>query len=119
MRSHGSHRCVDRLWLIQHGCQAAAEGGRDRERDARLLAHEIEKGAAVQTQNLAIGLGLDGGGPRAVGEKGHFPEWFAGLEGFHPGLRRTASAGGVDAYRTGRDQIEGISRFSLPEDDRA
>jgi hypothetical protein len=118
MRYCRSSRRIDRLRLIQHCRQTAAESGGDRERYAGLLTNEIEKGAAVQAQDLAIGLSLDGGSPRAVGEKRHFPEWFAGVEDFQPRLRRIGSAGGVDTHRSSRDQIEGISRFSLPEDDR-
>ena len=42
-------------------------------------AYQIEKGAAVEAQDLAIGLGHDGGGPRIVGEKRHLAEGLAGV----------------------------------------
>src|SRR5262249_50060465 len=80
-RAHNRRICVVRfLRAAQHACQPSAQGGGNRERHARLLAHDIEKNTAGQTQNLAIRLGFDGGSSRAVGEKRHFPEGFSLVE---------------------------------------
>ena len=111
-------RVLYHLRLVQHGGQTPAESGGDCERHSGLLAHELEEGAAVQTQDLAIGLGFDGRSPRAVGEERHFSEWFAGVQDLHQLFVGAALAGRVDAHRSGRDQIKGVPRFSLPEDDR-
>jgi hypothetical protein len=78
--------------------QPAAESGGDRKGHSRLLPHEIEERTAVQAQNLAVGLGLDGSGPRAVSEKRHFPKWFAGMKDLHRRVSCRTTASMVDAY---------------------
>jgi hypothetical protein len=83
-----------------------------------MVLHEIEERAAVQAQNLAIGLGLYGRGSCAVGEERHFPEWCTGVEHLHRRFGSAALGGNVDAHCTTRDEIKGISRLSLAEDDR-
>src|SRR5262249_31334814 len=110
---------VKLVLLIWSGGQTAAESSGDRKRHTWILLHEIEERAAVQAQNLAIGLNLDGGSPCAVGEKGHFPEWRTSVKDLHRRFRCAAIGSNVDAHCSTRDKIEGISWFSLVEDNRA
>jgi len=80
-----------------------------------MFLHEIEERAAVQAQNLAIGLDLNGSSPCAVCEKRHFPEWRTGVKDLHRRFHGAAMGRNVDAHCSTRDNIESISGFSLSE----
>ena len=110
---------VQLVWRIKPPRQAAAERRRDRQRNTRLLPHQIEEGAAFETQHFASALGLDAGGTRAVGEQRHLAERLAGAQHLQARLAGTALVGRVDTHRTGGDQIESVTRLGLTEDDRA
>jgi hypothetical protein len=93
-----------------------AERRRDRQRDARLLAYEVDKRGAFESQHLAVRLRLDRRCARIVGEKCHLAKRLAPPQHPHLYLGAKDLVSGIDPDRSVRNQIEGVTRLVLPED---
>src|SRR5208282_5484620 len=105
--------------LIEHRGEPPAERRRNRERHAWLLANKHDESAAIQTQDLAIGLHLDGCSPLNIVKQSHLAEGLARMQHFHLHFGRAGTVGCVHAHRSARDQIKGIADVALAENDRA
>ena len=93
--------------------ESPAERRRDRERHVRFLAHQAQEARAIEAQQLAVGLGADGGGSRAVGEERHLAHRSARAEHRDPALAGIGASGHVDPHLAARDQIEGVAGIAL------
>ena len=126
-RRHGSldsprwrrgQRGVQAARLIEHVGQATAERRRHGQGDRRLIPDEIQERAAIQAQDIAIRLGSDGGRTRNVAEQRHLAERLAGMQHGQSRLGGAPPVGDVHANGAARDDIEGVARIPLVEDDR-
>ena len=115
--TRGGSRVVELLGGSQLPRKPAAERRRDRQRDPGCCRTRSRKAPRSRRKSFAIGLGLDGGGARAVGEKRHLAERLARAQDFNARLGGATLVDRVDADRSAGDQIEGVARFGLTEDD--
>jgi hypothetical protein len=60
----------------------------------------------------------DGGRARNVAEQRHLAERLAGMQDCQPRLDGAVPVGDVHAHRAAGDDIEGVARIALTEDDR-
>ena len=117
-RSGRGQRGVQAARLIEHVGQATAERRRHGQGDRRLIPDEVQERAAIQAQDIAIRFGSDGGRARNVAEQRHLAERLAGMQHGQSRLGGAPPVGDVHANGAARDNIEGVARIPLAEDDR-
>lgn len=98
------------------GCaQAAAERRRDAQRDLRLLPGQVQEPAALQAQEVAVGVRPHRRRPWLAGEERHLAEAVARSEDAEARLAGAVGDAGVDAERPASHDVQAVGRIPLPD----